>query len=85
MSLWIDVDNVVSVLLADGWHEVEEESFTMDSYEFHWRGDCMHGGGGSGICATGFSFVEQIAGGTMVFTQGPLTAILAIRQARSQP
>ena len=38
MSLAIDVDLVTHVLIADGWHTVEERSFTMDSYEFMWSG-----------------------------------------------
>ena len=34
MSLAIDVEKITRVLLADGWHEVYEKSFTIDSYEF---------------------------------------------------
>jgi hypothetical protein len=66
MSLAIDVDRVKAVLLADGWHAVEHQSFTLDSYEYIWyssaaekaKGDfqTMHGGGRDGLCATGFSF-----------------------------
>jgi hypothetical protein len=33
MSLYIDVDRVSSVLLADGWHAVAEDSFDLDAYE----------------------------------------------------
>lgn len=33
MSLLIDIDRVTGVLLADGWHDVDEESFEVDSYE----------------------------------------------------
>jgi hypothetical protein len=35
----IDADNIIAVLLADGWHEVAEGSFYLDDYEFykkHW-------------------------------------------------
>jgi hypothetical protein len=84
MSLAIDVDRVSAVLLADGWHEVAAGSFTLDSYEYVWwpseqaraRGDfdLLHGGGRSGVCATGF----QLTSGDDLIA-GPLTAILAVR------
>jgi len=35
----IDADNIIAVLLADGWHDVAEGSFYLDDYEFqrkHW-------------------------------------------------
>lgn len=38
MSLAIDVDTVTEVLLADGWHHVADESFSLDSYEYLWSG-----------------------------------------------
>lgn len=76
MSLAIDVDKVVSVLLADGWHEVLKESFELDSYEFTWSGSAVHGGGQSGVCATGFTFLVTEQG---IKLAGPLTAILAVR------
>jgi hypothetical protein len=100
MSLAIDVDKVTGVLLADGWHEVVEKSFMLDSYEFLWwpegeqqgkEPQIAHGGGDSGVCATGFQFAEygvittrRATGGTSSRTgtmriSGPLTAILAVR------
>jgi hypothetical protein len=88
MSLAIDVDSISVVLLADGWHDVKDKSFTLDSYEYLWypsaeaheRGEfeIMHGGGQSGVCATGFSFKEQ------GIISGPLTAILAVRHGESK-
>lgn len=39
MARKIDADNIIAVLLADGWHEVAEGSFYLDDYEFyrkHW-------------------------------------------------
>ena len=85
MSLAIDVDNVSAVLLADGWHTVADDSFLLDSYEFIWSGALAHGGGNSGVCATGFSFIEDFdhnAGeayhGDPARVSGPLTAILAV-------
>ena len=93
MSLAIDVDAVTAVLLADGWHEVADDSFSLDAYEFIWSGKggvraadmngdrdpmVLHGGGGSGVCATGYEFIDD--GGEVI--AGPLTAILAVRRAR---
>ena len=34
MSLWIDLNRVTTVLLADGWHHVTNDSFDLDAYEF---------------------------------------------------
>jgi len=34
MSLAIDIDKVATVLLADGWHTVEDDSFDIDAYEY---------------------------------------------------
>jgi hypothetical protein len=86
VSLAIEVDHVEEVLLADGWHPVTKNSdgvstFSLDSYEFVWEagGDpnyLLHGGGRSGVCATGFSFRETAHGARI---SGPLTAILAVR------
>lgn len=81
MSLAIQIGDVVSVLLADGWHEVENTSFTIDSYEYLEDSSAdsfvLHGGGQSGICATGFRFLEDTERGT--YLAGPLSAILAVR------
>ena len=88
MSLSIDTNAVTRVLLADGWHDVANESFDLDAYEFMWSGDdlrlsempsdrrvqIVHRGGQSGVCDTGFSF-RQADGSTI---SGPLTAVLAV-------
>lgn len=86
MSLAIDVDRVHRVLLADGWHTVDDWSFTLDAYEYLWYANgpgrdpiVLHGGGQVGVCATGFCFTDE-EGGRI---SGPLTAILAIREAPS--
>ena len=34
MSLGIQIDKVTAVLLADGWHDVRDQSFEIDAYEF---------------------------------------------------
>lgn len=78
MSLAIDVDNVTAVLLADGWHTVVDDSFNLDAYEYTWQGEALHGGGQSGVCATGYAFTDS-DGDSLA---GPLTAILAVRVAR---
>ncbi len=85
MSLAIDAEKVVQVLLADGWHHVEPKTFSIDSYEILEYPDdptlrdehrlVLHAGGQSGICASGFTFVES---GWRV--SGPLTAVLAVRE-----
>ena len=71
MSLAIDIDTVTDVLLADGWHKVKSASFDTDSYEFgekvvdmHYASGfefrATHPGGHSGICASGFVFIEAL-------------------------
>jgi len=84
VSLAIDVDNVTEVLLADGWHVVLRDSFDLDSYEYisaneyqRERDDftLLHGGGNSGICSIGFSFLT----GAHTRMAGPLSAVLAVK------
>jgi hypothetical protein len=60
MSLAIEVDDVVAVLLRDGWHAVADDSFEIDSYEFL-HGDVVRVGGGvvQGVSATGARWKEQ--------------------------
>lgn len=99
MSLAIDVDKVGAVLIDGEWYVVLDQSFTLDSYEYLWwsRGegavntmggdydpDILHGGGQSGICATGFSFKAARAnlgqaGGDYTMMSGPLSAIQAVQ------
>lgn len=76
MSLSIDVDRVMRVMLADGWHEVARKSFDLDSYEFNHESACiLRGGAVLHVCSTGFRFTDP-ATGRAVF--GPVTAILAV-------
>jgi len=65
MSLAINIDKVSRVLLSDGWHDVLDESFTLDAYEYLWFPnedttsrdvEIVHGGGQSGVCSKGFTF-----------------------------
>lgn len=76
MSLYIEESKVSSVLLADGWHSVLDNSFETDSYEFH-SGDYLTVGGGAvpGVPHTGFRFTDD----DYNTVAGPLTAILAVR------
>ena len=72
MSLFIEVDQVAAVLLADGWHTVKDRSFYLDAYEFQHDGVLL---GGADVCSTGAIWTE--ADGAIVCC--PLTAVLAIR------
>jgi len=69
--------------LADGWHQVVETSFDLDSYEFIADGDdLVHGGGSSGICAAGFTFKTDVMTSTgFLRISGPLTSILAVESS----
>lgn len=85
MSLAIDIDHVTAVLLTAGWHDVANNSFTLDSYEYVWYAgqrarqnddpEIVHGGGNSSVCSTGFSFTTD--DGSLI--GGPLSAIQAVR------
>jgi hypothetical protein len=59
MSLAIEVDDVVEVLLQDGWHPVVDETFAIDAYEFR-HGDVVRVSGGriEGISSTGATWKE---------------------------
>jgi hypothetical protein len=80
MSLAIDVDTVTAVLLADGWHDVIDDSFDVDAYEFEEKiaeGEdprLLHGGEHSGISDSGF--VCRTSQGMIC---GPLTSLLAVK------
>ncbi len=77
MSLAIDVNSVVAVLLADGWHRVVDKSFEIDAYEFLSEQDVVLGGGQvNGVVSTGASWEEE-SGHSIAC---PLTSVLAVRQ-----
>ena len=79
MSLGIDVENVVEVLLADGsWYTVHDRSFTISGYDF-WS----HEGGVETMLhppdlgddrMPGFQFETD----KDAIMSGPLTAVLAV-------
>jgi hypothetical protein len=85
MSLAIEVDCVIGVLLKDGWHEVVDGSFTIDAYEYVHRDrpermltpdDILVGGGRrTGVSSTGAAWKES--GGFSVAC--PFPSILAVR------
>ena len=85
MGLAIDVDKVTHVLLSDGWHEVIDESFTLDAYEYVWNVE--HPGGSTqsqpylGLQVAGFEFKDGPEG---TWLAGPLTSIIAVRRSSSQ-
>jgi hypothetical protein len=76
---------VAVVLDADPWKSsdlglagrvVHGKTFVLDDFDFTHAGRRVHGGGDSGVCSTGFSFVTDQAGSRIA---GPLTSILALR------
>lgn len=78
MSLAIETDEVFAVLVGGSWWKVQKNSFDLDSFEFVHGGESVYGGGQSGVCATGFTFVTD----TGVEMFGPLTAIQAVKVMR---
>lgn len=78
MSLAIQTADITAVLLTDGWHPVTPGTFDLDSYEYLEDDQLLHGGGHSGVCATGFTFQAE---DTNQRITGPLTAIQAVRHA----
>jgi hypothetical protein len=78
MSLHIDTQDIFEVLLADGWHQVEDESFILDAYEFHqsdfeFIGIFEHG-------MAGARWMEK--GREGIFINCPISSILAVRADR---
>jgi len=89
MSLSIDIGKVTQVLLADGWHNVGNDSFEIDAYEYVDAGQDGHRRfGGSGDNAAGFVFAERLQDGALKSTlkvtiKGPISSILAVRERSS--
>ena len=83
MSLSISTDKVAFVLLADGWHRVENSSFDLDTYEY--VDEYYHRLSSDVSPATGFTFIERLGNypdlsGPRVRVSGPITSILAVRE-----
>jgi hypothetical protein len=70
----IATHKVIAVLLADGWHRVVQGSFTVGVLSF---------GAGAGPGTPGFCFDEADNGSPYrpAALAGPLTSVLAVRQA----
>ena len=76
MSLGIQVDKVLAVLLADGWHDVRDNSFKLEAYEFQQGKDVRFGGGAvSGVAGAGARWTEK----DEKHIYCPLTSIVAVR------
>jgi hypothetical protein len=73
MSLDMDVNTVERVLLADGWHKVENNSFDLAKFEFMRDGRSPL----EGAPSPGATWRET--GGIRIAC--PLTAILAVKTA----
>jgi hypothetical protein len=89
MSLAIDIDKVQEVLLPDGkWHEVADQSFEMDSYEYlrasetrvgdHGASVRLKGGEEKLVSAIGARWVERDSKGNERRVFCPVTAIQAV-------
>ena len=78
MSLNIHQDNITSVLLPDGWHEVAHDyegksTFVVDAYEFVYGDDILDYDKG-----TGFEF--RRTDGAII--AGPMQSLLAVARSR---
>lgn len=85
MTLAIKTSDVSAVLLADGWHEVEPGSFTLQRLAFTDADGIEHRKASKSL---GYRFLEQHRSlGTVqtIMVAGPLKAILAVRTAVQVP
>jgi hypothetical protein len=85
MTLPIKTSDVSAVLLADGWHEVEPASFTLQRLTFTDADGIEHRKASGKL---GYRFLEQCRSlGTLqtVVVAGPVKAILAVRTAAQIP
>jgi hypothetical protein len=78
MSLEIQVETILRVLLPDGWHNVKKGSFHTDAYEFVEGQDkaLVAGGGQFGVSATGATWLEPPSPERRYSC--PLSAIIAV-------
>ncbi len=74
MSLAIDVTQVRAVMLADGWHRIVDNSFSVGAYEYLQGGATLSADGRG---AVGYRFKDE-AGYVLC---GPVTAIFASRSS----
>ena len=74
-------DDVIEVLLRDGWHQIHRQSFVVGPFKV-WKVD-----GEAYIKTGGWSahWVEKTAEGTEVFMNVPLKSIYAFKSERKNP
>ena len=74
-------DDVIEVLLRDGWHQIHRQSFVVGPFKV-WNVD-----GEAYIKPGGWSahWVEKTAEGTEVFMNVPLKSIYAFKSERKNP
>ena len=78
----INTNEVTNVLLDDGWHDVDEQTFHLGPYGYSVEyevddvkeSQVLRTGGDSNMPSTGFEFEEN---GTSVM--GPIASILAVK------
>jgi hypothetical protein len=81
MSLAINPERVIRILLADGWHDCADASFDLDAYEFIEQYDkgktrtIFGGGQDKQVPSTGFVFTDTESGNQLF---GPITSIIAV-------
>ncbi len=82
VTLCIHWDDVEAILLADGWHDVAEDSaLCIGAYEYTDAAEVQWEtfGGTSGVGDRGFEFRDAVTGCIMF---GPVTSILAVRMSK---
>ena len=81
MSLGIPVDDVIKVLLPDGWHDVTEHSFDIAVYEYKvlLQGTLVSIGEEDPVTEYGFIFTDTADGAEVA---GPVTSIMALKLIR---
>ena len=91
MSLGIRVESVDGVLLTERWHDVFDQSFTVDDYDYTVKLEnriAAHKLLGKEsrdplLGVMGFSFRERLDIGDVVTVSGPFTSVLAVRGERA--
>jgi hypothetical protein len=82
MSLKIEIETIKQVLLSDGWHTVERNSFNIGGYDFYEK--LPKNSIDSPLCYSspdddaGFEF-DELVDKSMVTTVGKMSSIIAVR------
>jgi hypothetical protein len=72
MSSSIDLSGAVSILLADGWHNVDPDSLEVEAFTFE------NGAAPSTASETCFRFRTSDRGGKVEVFWGPLSSVVAV-------